>query len=56
MLDLVLEVPVVAGWVPVEDLLEFPVLCPVWDEFLVVSAGVLPARLVAPVADPASRT
>ena len=54
LVDLVLWVPVVAGWVPVEDLRELPVVCPDWVELLVGSVAVLlPARLEVLVEVPA---
>lgn len=53
LVDLVLWVPVVAGWVSVEDLRELPVVWPDWVELLVVSVAVLPARLEVLVEVPA---
>lgn len=54
LVDLVLWVPVVAGWVPVEDLRALPVVWPDLVELLVVSVAVLlPARLDVLVEVPA---
>ncbi len=54
LFDLVLWLPVVAGWVPVVvDLRAFPLLWPDWFVLLVVSVAVPPERLEVLVDVPA---